>query len=205
MVLTNFGFQWLKAIWPALVLLALGARFLRNYYKLNHIPGPFLAGLTDFWRFIHCFRGQSSRQYELHRKHDSHLVRLGPNTVSVSDATAIPIIYGLNPIFNKVSRIEWSRLIELTHGKGNLYVTHQFMSEKGEVMHNLSSTQDEKIHAALRRPVNHAYALSNLLSYEKLMDRTTDVFFKQLNDRFVATGIEVDLATWLQMYAFDVM
>ena len=79
------------------------------------------------------------------------------------------------------------------------------MSDKGEVMQNLSSTQDETIHAALRRPVNHAYALTNLLSYEKLMDRTTDVFFKQLNDRFIATGEEVDLATWLQMYAFDVM
>ena len=79
------------------------------------------------------------------------------------------------------------------------------MSEKGEVMHNLSSTQDEGIHAALRRPVNHAYALTNLLGYEKLMDRTTDVFFEQLTSRFVNTGTEVDLATWLQMYAFDVV
>ena len=98
-----------------------------------------------------------------------------------------------------------SQYIQLTCKKGHLYVTHQFMSEKGEVMHNLSSTRDETIHAALRRPVNHAYALTNLLSYEKLMDRTTDVFFTQLNDRFVNTGAEVDLATWLQMYAFDVM
>jgi hypothetical protein len=108
MFLINFLFQWLEAIWPALVLLALGARLLRNYSKLNHIPGPFLAGLTDAWRFIHCLRGQSSRQYELHRKYNSHLIRLGPNTVSVSDATAIPIIYGLKPIFNKVSQSESS-------------------------------------------------------------------------------------------------
>ena len=104
----NFLFQWLKVAWPALIVLALGARFLRNYYKLNHIPGPFLARFTDAWRLIHCLRGQSSRQYELHRKYNSHLIRLGPNTVSVSDATAIPIIYGLKPIFNKVRQIDFS-------------------------------------------------------------------------------------------------
>src|ERR1700761_276334 len=102
MFIVNLLFLRLKVLWPALILLAIGARFLRNYYRLNHIPGPFLARFTDAWRFIHCFRGQSHRQYELHRRYDSHLVRLGPNTVSVSDATAIPIIYGLKPIFNKV-------------------------------------------------------------------------------------------------------
>ena len=72
-------------------------------------------------------------------------------------------------------------------------------------MHNLSSTRDERIHAHLRRPVNHAYALSNLLPYEKLMDSTTDVFIAQLSRRFADTGDECDLASWLQWYAFDVM
>jgi len=108
MFIFSLLFSWLKALWPTLFLFAFGARFLRNYLKLSHIPGPFFAGITDAWRFIHCLRGHSSRQYELHRTYDSHLVRLGPNTVSVSDATAIPIIYGLKPIFNKVCRSECS-------------------------------------------------------------------------------------------------
>ena len=86
-----------------------------------------------------------------------------------------------------------------------MYVTHQFMSLEGEVVHNLSSTRDENIHARLRRPVNHAYALTNLLGYEKLIDITTDVFFKELNTRFASKGVACDLATWLQFYAFDVL
>lgn len=89
--------------------------------------------------------------------------------------------------------------------QGSLYVTHQFMSKEGKVMHNLSSTRDEGIHARLRRAVNHAYALSNLLDYEKLMDSTTDVFLRELTRRFVNTGAECDLAFWLQLYAFDVL
>lgn len=72
-------------------------------------------------------------------------------------------------------------------------------------MHNLSSTRDEVIHARLRRVVNHAYALTNLLDYEKLMDSTTDVFLRELTTRFVTTCAECDLASWLQMYAFDVL
>jgi cytochrome P450 len=79
------------------------------------------------------------------------------------------------------------------------------MSKDGTVMNNLSSTRDEKVHARLRRSVNHAYALSNLLDYEKLMDRTTEVFFRELTERFVVAEAECDLATWLQMYAFDVL
>lgn len=72
-------------------------------------------------------------------------------------------------------------------------------------MPNLSSTRDEKLHARLRRPVNNAYAMSTVVNYEPLMDTTTDVFFRELTSRFVRPGMECDLATWLQMYAFDVL
>lgn len=84
-------------------------------------------------------------------------------------------------------------------------MSHQFVSGDGVVMQNVSSTRDEKEHARLRRPVNHAYALTTLLGYEKLMDVTTSAFFRQLEERFVATGAECDLANWLQFYAFDVI
>ena len=72
-------------------------------------------------------------------------------------------------------------------------------------MDNLSSTRDETVHARLRRPVNGAYAMTNLLDYEMLMDSTTDVFFRELTNRFVHSGLDCDLANWLQYYAFDVL
>lgn len=77
-------------------------RILNNHNKLRQIPGPLLAGWTDLWRYVHCMREQANQEYKLHRKYNSALIRLGPNTVSVSDPKAIPIIYGLKPIFNKV-------------------------------------------------------------------------------------------------------
>lgn len=47
--------------------------------------------------------------------------------------------------------------------------------------------------------------MSTVVDYEPLMDATTDVLFNELEKRFVQTSQECDLATWLQMYAFDVL
>ena len=47
--------------------------------------------------------------------------------------------------------------------------------------------------------------MSNLVSFEPYIDTTMDVFFAQLDKRFVQTGEVCDLGKWLQMFAFDVM
>ena len=64
---------------------------------------------------------------------------------------------------------------------------------------------DEDAHAKIRRPVAHAYALSELLEYEPLVDSTSAFFMKQMDQRFAISGQVCDLSQWLQMYAFDVM
>ena len=43
------------------------------------------------------------------------------------------------------------------------------------------------------------------MSFEKYVDSTISVFFKQLAIRFVESGTVCDLGTWLQWFAFDVM
>lgn len=97
-------------LWMPLAFLTF--RLIRNYLRLRHIPGPFIASLTDLWRS----RAQNSpnfgdRMIELHRQYGP-LVRLGPNFVSVSDPAAVPIIYGNKPVWKKVST-------ETSHDKGD--------------------------------------------------------------------------------------
>lgn len=67
---------------------------------MKHIPGPFLASFTDFWRVYHQNVGTLSA--ETHTKY-GQIVRVGPNTVLISDATAIPAIYTNHGEFQKVS------------------------------------------------------------------------------------------------------
>jgi hypothetical protein len=90
--------------WPLALVLLLVVYLADNYFhhRLNKYPGPFLAALTDWWRFVDvCRRSPHITHIALHRKHGD-IVRLGPNYVSFADPMAIKQIYGLNKGFVKV-------------------------------------------------------------------------------------------------------
>lgn len=44
-----------------------------------------------------------------------------------------------------------------------------------------------------------------MVSYEPLVDATTDVFLHETEKRFARTGEICDFSRWLQFYAFDVI
>ncbi|GKZ22418.1 hypothetical protein AbraCBS73388_008566 [Aspergillus brasiliensis] len=78
----------------AVLLLALLTFFgaLRNYSRLRVIPGPSVAGWSDFWRI--CVRNKSHygrRLSSLHRQYGA-VVRLGPSCLSVADGTIIDLL-----------------------------------------------------------------------------------------------------------------
>jgi hypothetical protein len=90
--------------WLAIGLALAAAWLLRNrhYNGLNKHPGPFLASLTDWWRFIDVYgRRADITHVALHKKHGD-VVRLGPKTLSFADPKALKVIYGLNKGFYKV-------------------------------------------------------------------------------------------------------
>lgn len=87
-----------------ILLSAIVLRLLTNRYKrvLRDIPGPVLARYSRLWKLYSVWKGDHHHvEIDLHRKHGS-LVRIGPNHISVSDPSAIPLIYGLNKGFTKV-------------------------------------------------------------------------------------------------------
>ena len=191
MTLLQNALIFVGAHWALVLIFMITLKLVRNRYQrgLSKIPGPFLASLTDLWLFYHCWCGKSYKDYELHRKYNSPLLRLGPNTISVSDGTAIKIIYDYKRIFPK----------------SRLYVCQQWTSSTGVVTPHLSSMRDEKLHSLIRRPVSHAYSLSVLLDFEALVDSTTKEFHRQMDNRFCGRDEVCHLDRWLQMYAFDVV
>lgn len=103
-MITDVIIRVLAQHWPAILLSVLVGWLVRNrYYNgLNKYPGPFLASLTDWWRFIDVYKRRPEVTHiALHKKHGP-IVRLGPNTLSFSDPEAIKTIYGLNKGFVKV-------------------------------------------------------------------------------------------------------
>lgn len=98
-ILETFAQHWLS-IGLSLIV----AWLVKNRYNngLNKYPGPFLASLTDWWRFfdVKGCRPEVTHQ-KLHAKYGD-VVRLGPNTLSFADPAALKSIYGLNKGFVKV-------------------------------------------------------------------------------------------------------
>ena len=105
---------FVKDYWALILLSLVALRLIRNRYKtsLYDIPGPFFASLSDLWLLWHCYRGRCYKDYELHREYGSPVLRLGPNTVSVSDPNAVKIIYGWKRVFNKVHDIQITSAIQ---------------------------------------------------------------------------------------------
>ena len=91
--------------WLSALLLVLVAYLAKNRFNhgLQKYPGPFLASLTDWWRFYDVWgRRPDITHIRLHKQHGD-IVRLGPNALSFADPKALKTIYGLNKGFTKVT------------------------------------------------------------------------------------------------------
>jgi hypothetical protein len=96
---------------PYVILITIFFYFIFNYFRrgLHKYPGPFLAKLTDWWRFVVVLqRRPETTHINLHRRYGD-IVRLGPNMLSFADPRAVRTIYGLNKGFVKVPETSWSR------------------------------------------------------------------------------------------------
>lgn len=79
---------------------------------LSHIPGPFLARYSDLWALYFALKIARAREDKEDRRTSSYqdnlrtrygdVVRVGPRTVSVFDAAAVPIIYSVRARLDKV-------------------------------------------------------------------------------------------------------
>lgn len=164
----------------------------RQYYRLSHIPGPFLARFSNIPRFLWVYHRDAHnvhiaqhRQYAKIGSKWAALVRYGPNAVSVGSAAAVETIY----------RMRGDPLL-----KSDFYSVIPPM-RKGTILPTIFATQDEMQHRMLKRPIAAVYSMSNLVSFEPLVDRTIDVFRQELDRRFVLQGNVCDLGAWLQYFA----
>lgn len=96
----------------------------RSYYRLSHIPGPFLARLTNIPRFLWVWSNNAHNVHiALHRKYGP-VVRFGPNMVSVASPHEIGQIYGFKKPWLKVGRF-FPSLVAASYFQGGRELTTQ--------------------------------------------------------------------------------
>ncbi|KAI4110602.1 MAG: hypothetical protein LQ339_001178 [Xanthoria mediterranea] len=182
-VMTAFVDHWLAALLLALVVFLVKNRF---NHGLQRYPGPFLASLTDWWRFFDVLgRRPEVTHIKLHKKHGD-VIRLGPNVLSFASPAALRTIYGLNKGFVK----------------SDFYPVQQVLA-KGSRLPSLFSTTDENYHAQLRRCISSAFSMTALIQYEPFVDEAMVKFLEQTESLFSSKFAICDFARWLQWYAFD--
>lgn len=69
---------------------------------------------------------------------------------------------------------------------------------------NLFSTRDERFHSDQKRPIASAYSMTAMLEIEPAVDSCTEIFLNQIR-KMIDNHQPIDLGTWLQYYAFDVV
>jgi hypothetical protein len=75
-------------------------------WDLRSIPGPFLASVSNLYRFYDQWSQHSIRNLiELHEKHGT-FVRYGPNLVSIGDPEGIAEVYGVGKGYAKVRTLQ---------------------------------------------------------------------------------------------------
>ncbi|KAK6819176.1 hypothetical protein RU639_008065 [Aspergillus parasiticus] len=152
---------------------------------LRSIPGPTFARFSPLYRPWKLAGGDAPNVYRVLHERYGKIVRTGPNTVDISDPTAVSLIYGINSKFLKSA----------------FYDTFSPFHEE-TVMASMFSVRDTSQHQALRRPVAQKFSMSSIRAMEPFADECTDIF---LNAMKSLEGQSVDLGSWLQWYAFDVI
>jgi hypothetical protein len=222
--------------------LGLGAIVLITQYVLAYLqsplkklPGPFLAKFSNIWRFFNHY-GQThiETQRKLHEKHGDY-VRLGPNTVSIADASLIKTIYNTRGTFVK-SDFYWcvrSSIPLISHKYHSLStISTSNVSHKDDattevcqlntnsppsindalqdsaLIPNMFSTRSNAWHSSNLRPVQKLYNHQSALELESLMDDDLRELCHQLRTRFVDganEGKTCDISDWISFFAWDFM
>ncbi|KAF4458285.1 Cytochrome P450, partial [Fusarium albosuccineum] len=150
---------------------------------LRNIPGPFLARFSRLWYLYQSYAGNFHlKNIELHRKH-GRIVRLAPNTYSISEPDKT--VYGAGSRFEKNA---W----------------YEAWKHPDPKSFTLFADRNIKRHNDSRRRVQNLYSMSTLVSYEAPVNDCNALLHDKLQD-FAATGETIDLGHWLQCYAFDVI
>ncbi|KIX99977.1 uncharacterized protein Z520_04615 [Fonsecaea multimorphosa CBS 102226] len=159
-------------------------RLYSRYRKLSSIPGPFLANFTDLWRaYAQNYGTITTTLIKLHEKHGP-LVRIGPNTIHVSDPAAVSTIYTNHGEFRKADS----------------YSPLRVPTPRGKSIGSVIDMQDEDGNTLLKRGVGNAFATKTLLDYEHSVDETVSELA-----RTIIEFPEFDLFTTIQFFQLDML
>ncbi|EJT98017.1 cytochrome P450 [Dacryopinax primogenitus] len=156
----------------------------RFIHPLSKYPGPFLASLTNLWSTYLAYRGDWHIVLDRLHKRQGSIIRIAPNEVSISDPSAMKMIYSVTGGFSK----------------SDFYDVFRIPTDPP----SLFTDRDEARHTDRRRLVGSVYTMNNLLKLEPHVQIIISRFVKQLDKLFGSTSDVADMSMWFYRMAYDV-
>ncbi|KAK9799880.1 putative Cytochrome P450 [Seiridium cardinale] len=147
---------------------------------LSSLPGPFLSRWTDLHvRLILVFGKRAQYVHWLHKKYGP-VVRVGPDTVDVSDGEAALSIHRAKGGFAKSS----------------------FYDTGGRVQ-SMFSTRDRKFHANRRRLLGPCFTEASLNTMQPIIDDLARLAIENMRQEAGSSAGSVDVLKWWTLFAMD--
>lgn len=152
---------------------------------LRSVKGPFLARFTNLWYLWRVANGSFEfENIELHRRHGP-VVRLAPNMYSINDPEVIKAVYSIS---SKFPKSDW----------------YDAWKHPDPDRWSLFAVRDIKTHAEERRKFQALYSMSSLVHYEPYVSDCLELFMQRMNE-IASAQQTINMAHWVQCYAFDVI
>ncbi|KAE8138927.1 cytochrome P450 [Aspergillus pseudotamarii] len=157
--------------------------YQRYLHPLAKYPGPFLASITDLWQ-VHQFLSLQ-QPYHLTTLHERYgpIVRYGPDKLSITHESAIPIIYRKS-----------AKSMPKT----------EFYDAYGAAHPNVFGMRDEVMHSIRRRHMSHSFSLNYIKEMEEYLDLNIRILKNKVRS-YSERGEIFDLKKTLHYYVIDVL
>lgn len=165
--------SWLVGVYGSLITYRL------FFHPLNKFPGPWQARISDLW--LSTKMGKLQGYYvinDLHKKY-GRFVRVGSNTLSITDPRLMEPAYGSH-----------AKAV-----KGDWY-------DGSDPHHSMHTTRDKGLHDRRRRVWAPAFSDKALREYEVTVQEFNDKLVNRIGG---LKGEPVNMTTWFNLYSFDVM
>ncbi|MCJ1251302.1 hypothetical protein MMC30_008534 [Trapelia coarctata] len=156
------------------------------FHPCAKFPGPLLFRMSILPNLYYAWKGTKHLKADaLHKKYGD-IVRLEPGFLSIITPNSVQEIYATGSQFEK----------------GTFYSRGP---KETQVLTNLATATDKKVHARKRRIMSHAFSEAAIRSYESTVLDKIRLFCKQISDPTTFGGEYKNMSRWFSYLTYDIM
>lgn len=157
-----------------------------SWYRLRHLPGPWLASISYLWMFRTSVSGREGLRYKEITDQYGHLVRIGPNDVITDDPEVIRRIGAARSTYK---RSDWYQALRMNPYRESLF-----------------NVMDTAAHDKLKAQMSFGYGGRETPTMEHSLDRLLETMVNMIRRKYISTDQEfrpMDMSSTAQYFTLD--